>query len=55
MLGQWVQFATQGYLVFHITGSSTQVGVVSFIRGVSAVAVSRSPGRSPIGSAGAQC
>jgi MFS family permease len=40
MLGQWVQFAAQGYLVFHITGSGTQVGVVSFIRGICAVAVS---------------
>jgi len=40
MLGQWVQFAAQGYLVFHLTGSPFQVGAVGFVRGVSAVLVS---------------
>lgn len=40
MLGQWVQFAAQGYLVFHLTRSPFQVGAVGFIRGVSAVVVS---------------
>ena len=40
MLGQWVQFAAQGYLVFHLTGSPFQVGAVGFVRGVSSVTVS---------------
>jgi len=40
MLGQWVQFAAQGYLVFHLTGSPFQVGAVGFVRGISAVLVS---------------
>jgi len=40
MLGQWIQFAAQGYLVFHISGSPFQVGVVGFIRGIAAVVVS---------------
>ena len=40
MLGQWVQFAAQGYLVFHLTGSPFQVGAVGFVRGISAVIVS---------------
>jgi len=40
MLGQWVQFAAQGYLVFQLTNSPFQVGAVSFVRGVSSVAVS---------------
>jgi len=39
-LGQWVQFAAQGYLVYDLTGSPFLVGVVGFIRGVSAVIVS---------------
>ncbi len=40
MLGQWVQFAAQGYLVFDLTNSPFQVGAVSFVRGVSSVVVS---------------
>lgn len=40
MLGQWIQFAAQGYFVFQLTGSPFQVGAVSFTRGVSAVVVS---------------
>jgi MFS family permease len=40
MLGQWVQFAAQGYLVFHLTGSPFQVGAVGFVRGISTVTVS---------------
>jgi MFS family permease len=40
MLGQWIQFAAQGYLVFHLTGSPFQVGAVGFVRGVTSVAVS---------------
>ncbi len=39
-LGQWVQFAAQGYLVYHLTGSGFQVGAVGFVRGISAVIVS---------------
>ena len=39
MLGQWVQFAAQGYLVYDLTGSPFLVGVVGFIRGVLAVGV----------------
>ncbi len=39
MLGQWVQFAAQGYLVFHLTGSPFQVGAVGFVRGISSVTV----------------
>jgi MFS family permease len=39
-LGQWVQFTAQGYLVYDLTGSPFLVGVVGFIRGVSAVVVS---------------
>lgn len=38
MLGQWIQFAAQGYLVFHISDSPFQVGAVSFARGVASVA-----------------
>ncbi|MDP9238374.1 MAG: MFS transporter [Chloroflexota bacterium] len=40
MLGQWIQFAAQGYLVFHLTGSPLQVGAVGFVRGTTAVVVS---------------
>ncbi|HEY8172565.1 MAG TPA: MFS transporter [Dehalococcoidia bacterium] len=40
MLGQWVQFAAQGYLVFHLTGSPFQVGAVGFVRGICSIAVS---------------
>ena len=40
MLGQWVQFAAQGYLVFHITGSPFQVGAVGFVRGITSVGFS---------------
>ena len=40
MLGQWIQFAAQGYLVFHLTGSPFQVGAVGFVRGITAVVVS---------------
>jgi MFS family permease len=40
MLGQWVQFAAQGYLVFILTGSPFQVGAVGFVRGVTSVGCS---------------
>lgn len=40
MLGQWVQFAAQGYLVFHLTRSPFQVGAVGFVAGVSSVGMS---------------
>ncbi len=40
MLGQWIQFAAQGYLVFSLTGSAFQVGAVGFVRGVTAVVIS---------------
>ncbi len=40
MLGQWVQFATQGYFVFHLTGSAFQVGAVGFVRGTTSVGFS---------------
>lgn len=40
MLGQWVQFAAQGYLVFHLTHSPFQVGAVGFTAGLSSVAAS---------------
>ena len=34
MLGTWIQFAAQGYLVLQLTGSPFQVGAVSFARGI---------------------
>lgn len=37
MLGQWVQFAAQSYLVFQLTNSAFQVGAVGFVRGISSV------------------
>lgn len=37
MLGQWIQFAAQGYLVLQISGSPLQVGAVTFARGVASV------------------
>jgi len=40
MLGQWVQFAAQGYLVFHLTGSPFQVGAVGFVSGFSSLVTS---------------
>jgi MFS family permease len=40
MLGQWVQFAAQGYLVYQLSGSPFQVGVVGFITGISSVVTS---------------
>jgi MFS family permease len=40
MLGQWIQFAAQGYLVFQLSHSPFQVGAVSFARGVASVAFS---------------
>jgi MFS family permease len=40
MLGQWVQFAAQGYLVFQLTHSPFQVGAVGFVRGASSIFVS---------------
>lgn len=39
MLGQWVQFAAQGYLVFQITRSPFQVGAVGFVRGITAFVI----------------
>jgi MFS family permease len=38
MLGQWVQFAAQGFLVYKLSGSGLQVGVVGFIAGVASIA-----------------
>jgi MFS family permease len=40
MLGQWVQFAAQGFLVYDLTKSPFQVGAVGFVRGIASVAVS---------------
>jgi MFS family permease len=40
MLGQWVQFAAQGFLVYDLTRSPFQVGAVGFVRGVSSIAIS---------------
>jgi len=40
MLGQWVQFAAQGFLVYDLSNSPFQVGAVSFARGIAAVAFS---------------
>ena len=40
MLGQWVQFTAQGYLVFNITGSPFQVGAVGFVTGLSSLITS---------------
>lgn len=37
MLGAWIQFAAQGYLVFQLTDSPFQVGAVSFARGIASV------------------
>ena len=34
MLGQWVQFVAQAWLIFQLTGSSFQLGAISFVRGV---------------------
>lgn len=40
MLGQWVQFAAQGYLVYQLSGSPFQVGVVGFLAGVASIVTS---------------
>ncbi len=40
MLGQWVQFAAQGFLVYKLSGSGLQVGVVGFIAGVASILTS---------------
>ena len=40
MLGQWVQFVAQGWLIFELTHSPFQIGAISFIRGVTTVTVS---------------
>jgi MFS family permease len=40
MLGQWVQFAAQGFLVYKLSGSGFQVGVVGFIAGVASIVTS---------------
>jgi MFS family permease len=40
MLGQWVQFVAQGWLIFELTHSPFQVGAVGFTRGVTALVVS---------------
>jgi MFS family permease len=37
MLGQWVQFTAQGFLVYQLSGSGLQVGIVGFITGVAAI------------------
>jgi MFS family permease len=37
MLGQWVQFAAQGYLVYQLSGSGFQVGAVGFVTGASSL------------------
>ena len=40
MLGQWVQFVAQGWLIFQLTGSSFQIGAIAFMRGATTVVVS---------------
>ncbi|HYM16531.1 MAG TPA: MFS transporter [Dehalococcoidia bacterium] len=40
MLGQWVQFVAQGWLIFNLTNSPFQVGAVGFTRGVTSIVVS---------------
>jgi MFS family permease len=40
MLGQWVQFVAQGWLIFDLTNSPFQVGAVGFTRGVTSIVVS---------------
>ncbi len=40
MLGQWVQFAAQGFLVYKLSGSGFQVGIVGFIAGVASIVTS---------------
>lgn len=40
MLGQWVQFVAQGWLIFDLTRSPFQVGAVGFTRGVTSIVVS---------------
>lgn len=37
MLGAWIQFAAQGYLVLQISGSPFQVGAVTFARGITSI------------------
>ena len=40
MLGQWVQFAAQGFLVYQLSGSPFQVGVVGFLAGIASIVTS---------------
>ncbi|MBI5287401.1 MAG: MFS transporter [Chloroflexi bacterium] len=40
MLGQWVQVAAQGFLVYDLSKSPFQVGAVGFARGIASVAFS---------------
>jgi MFS family permease len=40
MLGQWVQFVAQGWLIFELTGSPFQIGAVAFVRGATTLTVS---------------
>ncbi len=39
MLGQWVQFVAQGWLIFALTGSSFQLGAIALMRGAMYVVV----------------
>jgi MFS family permease len=39
MLGQWVQFVAQGWLIFALTGSSFQLGAIALMRGAMYVIV----------------
>ncbi len=40
MLGQWVQFVAQGWLIFILTHSPFQIGAIALIRGVTTLTVS---------------
>src|SRR5438105_15825024 len=40
MLGQWVQFVAQGWLIFQLTHSPFQIGAISFVRGSTTLTVS---------------
>ncbi len=40
MLGQWVQFVAQGWLIFDLTHSPFQIGAIAFVRGATTLTVS---------------
>lgn len=40
MLGMWVQFIAQGWLIFSLTNSPFQVGAVGFVRGATSISIS---------------